>query len=124
MPIGQARPELSDVAYRVWTGKSTTGQPRDLRLVALLHRTPRYGASPELASRSGANAGRKNALEKSDFTAEGSPPPGKVSTSIPVSKSEPGCANPQGLDQRCPNDLGEFSGSHCEVNGCGVVVRI
>jgi hypothetical protein len=34
------------------------------------------------------------AEQKSDFTAEGSPPPGKVATSTPVDSSEPEKASP------------------------------
>lgn len=34
------------------------------------------------------------AEQKSDFTAEGSPPPGKVSTSIPDQSAEPAKASP------------------------------
>jgi hypothetical protein len=38
--------------------------------------------------------------QKSDFTAEGSPPPGKVSTSLPASSPEPGQASPAGQPER------------------------
>jgi catalase len=47
--------------------------------------------------------------QKSDFTAEGSPPPGKVSTSVPVTAPEPGKKAPppakQGRATRALPDL-------------------
>jgi hypothetical protein len=39
-------------------------------------------------------ASKSLAEQKSDFTAEGSPPPGKVSTSIPDRSAEPGKSSP------------------------------
>jgi hypothetical protein len=39
-------------------------------------------------------ASKTLAEQKADFTAEGSPPPGKVSTSLPVSSPDPGRASP------------------------------
>lgn len=39
-------------------------------------------------------ASKTLAEQKADFTAEGSPPPGKVSTTVPVASPEPGQTNP------------------------------